>query len=102
MSAGLVATGVGRRVDGRWLLRDVSLTVAPGTVVVVIGPNGAGKSTLLSLLAGDVAPTAGTVTVDGLDVARARPRDISFHPLKPEAGVARPLVDLDPRHALVA
>ena len=57
----LKANGVGVRAGERWLLREVSLDVAPGELVVVLGPNGAGKSTLLHLLAGDSAPTEGSV-----------------------------------------
>ncbi len=43
----------------------LSLDVAPGSLTVVIGPNGCGKSTLLRLVAGLLAPTTGSVTVDG-------------------------------------
>ncbi|MDZ5441913.1 thiol reductant ABC exporter subunit CydD [Micromonospora sp. 4G57] len=50
-------------------LRDVTLTVRPGDRIAVIGPSGAGKSTLLGLLLGFVTPTAGRVTVDGVDLA---------------------------------
>ena len=59
-----------RRVsNGRVLLDDISLDVAPARFVGVIGPSGAGKSSLLSILAGLAAPTAGKVTVDGVPVA---------------------------------
>ncbi|MEU0151597.1 thiol reductant ABC exporter subunit CydD [Micromonospora fulviviridis] len=50
-------------------LRDVTLTIRPGERVAVIGPSGAGKTTLLNLLLGFVTPTAGRVTVDGVDLA---------------------------------
>ena len=54
-------------------LRDVTLTVRPGERIAIIGPSGAGKSTLLGLLLGFVTPTAGRVTVDGVDLADRRP-----------------------------
>ncbi|WP_432842095.1 heme ABC transporter ATP-binding protein [Dactylosporangium sp. CA-092794] len=69
----LRARGLGVRVEGRWLLRDVDLDLAAGEVLAVIGPNGAGKSTLLSLLAGDLPPSAGSVDLAGLVVHRASP-----------------------------
>ncbi|MFY1652092.1 thiol reductant ABC exporter subunit CydD [Solwaraspora sp. WMMB762] len=50
-------------------LRDVDLTIRAGERIAVIGPSGAGKSTLLYLLLGFVAPTAGRITVDGVDLA---------------------------------
>ncbi len=52
-------------VDGVTLLRDAGVEVRPGKVVAVMGPNGAGKSTLLRVLAGELAPASGTVTIDG-------------------------------------
>jgi ATP-binding cassette subfamily C protein CydD len=55
--------------DRTTALRDVSLTVRPGERIAIIGPSGAGKTTLLGLLLGFVTPTAGRVTVDGVDLA---------------------------------
>ncbi|MHB1341204.1 MAG: ATP-binding cassette domain-containing protein [Coriobacteriia bacterium] len=46
-------------------LRDVSLTIERGGLVLVVGATGSGKSTLLRLLAGLLSPSAGTVDVDG-------------------------------------
>lgn len=48
-------------------VQDVSLEIAAGEVLGIAGPNGAGKSTLLALLLGFLKPTAGTVTVAGLE-----------------------------------
>ncbi|MEU1751422.1 thiol reductant ABC exporter subunit CydD [Micromonospora matsumotoense] len=50
-------------------LRDVTLTIRPGERIAVVGPSGAGKSTLLGLLLGFVTPTAGRITVGGVDLA---------------------------------
>ncbi|MDN5588498.1 MAG: heme ABC transporter ATP-binding protein [Brevibacterium sp.] len=55
-------------VDGRELVSGISFSLRAGEVVALVGPNGAGKSTMLSLLAGDVAPTQGTVEISGSDV----------------------------------
>ncbi|ODN71085.1 heme ABC transporter ATP-binding protein [Methylobrevis pamukkalensis] len=64
-------------VRDRRLVDRVSLAVAAGTVTIVVGPNGAGKSTLLRLLAGDLAPTSGRVTLDGTDLARLSPSQLA-------------------------
>ena len=55
------------------VLRDVSLTVQPGTVVAVLGPNGAGKTTLLRVASGLLKPSTGAVLLGGEDVTRTRP-----------------------------
>jgi len=52
-------------------LRGVDLEVAPGELVVLSGRSGAGKTTLLGLLAGFLAPDAGTVRVAGTDLVAA-------------------------------
>lgn len=66
-----------RRVEAGYgehtVLRDISLTVQPGTVVAVLGPNGAGKTTLLRVVSGLIKPSAGAVLLDGEDVTRTRP-----------------------------
>ncbi|WP_049562422.1 ABC transporter ATP-binding protein [Nonomuraea sp. SBT364] len=48
-------------------VNDVTMTIGPG-VTGLLGPNGAGKSTLLHLMAGFLAPSGGTVTLDGQNV----------------------------------
>ena len=57
------------------VVRDVSLQLPRRGVTSIIGPNGAGKSTLLSMISRLLPMSAGTVTVDGLDVTRT-PSDI--------------------------
>mgnify|MGYP000594914030 CR=1 FL=1 len=51
-------------------LNRVNLTIDTGSFVTVIGSNGAGKSTLLGVLAGDILPTGGRVTIGKTDVTR--------------------------------
>ena len=57
---------------GREVLRDFSLRIPQGTKLAVLGRSGAGKSTLLSLLRGDLAPCAGSVTLGGVPCAQLR------------------------------
>jgi ATPase subunit of ABC transporter with duplicated ATPase domains len=57
----LTAHGLTVAVGPRVLLQDVDLSVAPATTLGLVGPNGSGKSTLLRVLAGRLAPEAGTV-----------------------------------------
>ena len=64
--ASLTADGVWWRYRrGPWVLRDLSLHVAPGRLLRVRGGNGRGKSTLLRLLAGVVVPPRGQVRAPG-------------------------------------
>ncbi|MCF8571283.1 ATP-binding cassette domain-containing protein [Gordonia sp. HY002] len=62
MTATLVAKDVSGGYAHRVLFDHLDLTVTPGDVVGVVGANGAGKSTLLRILAGELAPLAGTVS----------------------------------------
>ncbi|MEO6984254.1 MAG: ABC transporter ATP-binding protein [Paralcaligenes sp.] len=48
-----------------WAIGDVSLHIASGEFVSIVGPSGCGKSTLLNMIAGFLAPTSGSITVDG-------------------------------------
>src|SRR2546430_5576576 len=51
-------------------VKDLSLSLEPGDIFGFIGPNGAGKTTTIKMLATLLTPTAGTATVDGIDVVR--------------------------------
>ena len=65
----IVFDHVTHRYDGEAVLHDVSLRLTERRIGVV-GANGSGKSTLARMVNGLVTPTAGRVSVDGLDVAR--------------------------------
>lgn len=73
-------------VPGR--LDDVSVALRPGEVTAICGPNGAGKSSLLAVLAGLLAPTVGTVTLEGAPLAGLATRDraqaLGYLPQTPE------------------
>ena len=96
MTATVQAKGVSAAFGDRILFSGVDLVVAPGDVVGLVGPNGAGKSTLLRVLAGTLAPEAGSVTVSPPDavlghlaqeIERRRDESVSAH-LERRTGVA--------------
>jgi putative ABC transport system ATP-binding protein len=58
-------------------LDGVSLAVAAGELTAVVGPSGSGKSTLLHLIGTLDQPTAGSVRITGIDVARMTDRELS-------------------------
>jgi branched-chain amino acid transport system ATP-binding protein len=53
------------------VLHGIDLAVAAGSITAVLGPNGAGKTTLLKVISGAMAPTRGTVCMEGHDVTGA-------------------------------
>ncbi len=56
-------------------LRDISLDVRPGELLVIVGPSGSGKSTLLRLIAGLEFPTSGTISIDSQVMNDVDPKD---------------------------
>jgi branched-chain amino acid transport system ATP-binding protein len=68
---------------GLLAVSDVTIDVAPKSIVSIIGPNGAGKTTFFNMLTGLYKPTAGRILFDGTDVTGRRPDLITA------AGVAR-------------
>jgi ABC-type sugar transport system ATPase subunit len=64
----LSVTGIHKRFGGVHALRGAELAVRHGEVHSLVGANGSGKSTLLNILSGQVAPDAGTITLDGSHV----------------------------------
>ena len=59
------------------IIRGVSLDVPAGERHAIIGPNGAGKSTLFNLVSGRLAPTSGSIALNGEDITGERPYRIS-------------------------
>jgi simple sugar transport system ATP-binding protein len=71
----LELTNISKRFGGIHALEDVSLSIAPGEVVGLMGDNGAGKSTLVRIIAGNFAPTTGTMRFNGQTVAHTSSAD---------------------------
>ena len=68
------ARGITKRFGDFTAVDDLSLTVAAGSIYAFLGANGSGKSTTIRMLIGLLAPTAGEIEVDGVDVLRHRRR----------------------------
>ena len=76
-TGGITLEGVGFTYPGtgREVLGDVDLHLPAGATAAFVGDNGAGKTTLVKLLCGFYPPTAGRITVDGVDLAELDPVD---------------------------
>lgn len=59
------------------ILHDISARIEPGELIGIVGPSGAGKSTLLRAIAGELAPHAGDVRLDGASLAHWRPDQLA-------------------------
>lgn len=73
----LTLDAVSYQVGPHRIIDDVSLDVHYGQVLALVGPNGAGKSTVLGLLAGDIKPTAGAVSLDHRPLATWDSRELA-------------------------
>jgi ribose transport system ATP-binding protein len=69
----LVLSGLRKRFGATVALDGVDVSLAPGEVHALIGENGAGKSTLLNVIAGGLAPDAGTMQVNGASYSPSSP-----------------------------
>jgi branched-chain amino acid transport system ATP-binding protein len=97
----LELAGVTKRFGGLPAVDDLSFTVARGEVLGFIGPNGAGKSTLIGLIAGALAPTAGTITYDGQDIGRLAPHQRTHRGIARTFQITQPFTGLDVRENVV-
>jgi branched-chain amino acid transport system ATP-binding protein len=73
----LAARDVTAGYGGDPVIRDISVSAAPGEVVSLVGPNGSGKSTLLKSLVGIVHISSGTVRVGDQDITNQPPEEIA-------------------------
>jgi len=70
----LEITDLSKRYGATLAVDGVSFGVGAGEIVGLLGPNGAGKTTIISMVLGVLAPTAGAIAMDGLDLATHRSR----------------------------
>lgn len=66
-----------KKVGKRWIIKGISFDVAKGEIFGFLGPNGSGKTTTIRMLVDLIRPTAGTVTICGHDLAKARSRALA-------------------------
>jgi ABC-2 type transport system ATP-binding protein len=63
-------SSVTKRFGNRVAVNDLSFTAEPGKIYGFLGPNGAGKTTTMNIITGYLAPTEGTVLIDGADIMK--------------------------------
>jgi ABC-2 type transport system ATP-binding protein len=66
----IVATGLAKRFRALTAVHDLSFTVGDGEIFGMLGPNGAGKTTSIRMLAGLIAPSEGTASINELELGR--------------------------------
>ena len=84
-----VVDGVHLAYDGREVVGGLDLEIEAGSITVIVGPNACGKSTLLKSLSRLLAPTSGSVVLDGRDIrslpTKSLARLIGLLPQQPTA-----------------
>ena len=70
----LVVDNLRKRYANVTAVDGVSFTVGRGEIVGLLGPNGAGKTTTINMILGVLEATGGSVTIDGIDIAKDRAR----------------------------
>jgi branched-chain amino acid transport system ATP-binding protein len=87
----LEVRGLTKAFRGLVAVKDVSFQVAAREIVALIGPNGAGKTTCFNLIAGALAPTSGTVMLDGKALTGLAPEQIAVRGLIRTFQIVRPM-----------
>ena len=99
--AGIVLSGVSKHYGAVEVIRDVSLDIEPGELIVFLGPSGSGKTTLLRMIAGLESIDRGTLTIDGVrsenlapgkrNVAMVYQRFVNYEAMTAYENIAAPL-----------
>ena len=70
----LSVTELRKEYRGTMAVSGVSFHVGRNEIVGLLGPNGAGKTTTINMILGVLEPSSGTIQIEGIDIARHRPR----------------------------
>jgi oligopeptide/dipeptide ABC transporter ATP-binding protein len=92
-----VSAGYGSGSRAARVLRDVSVSVAPGRTMGIVGESGSGKSTLARVLVGQLVPLAGSVSVGGRDLATMSRQELRAARRQVQLVPQDPYSSLDPR-----
>src|SRR5947199_12142 len=68
----LSVTDLGKAYGGTVAVDGLSFAVGRGEIVGLLGPNGAGKTTTINMVLGVLEPTAGSIRIEGIDIAKQR------------------------------
>ena len=86
----LILSDVAKAFGGHRAVDGVSCTIQRGAITGLIGPNGAGKTTLFNVLAGAMAPSSGSITLDGQVISGLRADRVFAHGLARSFQIPRP------------
>ncbi|MCZ7562724.1 MAG: ABC transporter ATP-binding protein [Burkholderiales bacterium] len=90
----LAVDSLTRRFAGLVAVKDVSFSVASGSITALIGPNGAGKTTCFNLIAGALAPSSGSIEFAGRSTVGLPPEQICARGVARTFQIVRPLAGL--------
>lgn len=68
---------VSKRYNNKYVVENVSLTIAKGKITSFIGPNGAGKSTLLSMISRLISKDQGEILLEGREISKSKSNDLA-------------------------
>lgn len=77
MMSVLALNNAGIEIDGRWLVRNVDVSMNAGTMTALVGPNGSGKTTVLRLTAGLLSPTEGAAQLNEINIHNYSRRELA-------------------------
>ena len=80
MSELIRCAGLSKAYGSKLALSGLDLTLESGRIIGLLGPNGSGKTTLIKLLCGLLTPSAGTLTIDGMEIGAKTKAIVSYLP----------------------